>query len=378
MSDNPTPPDSSVIERYEAAEVPYAITAIGPLSYDAKHNSVALKNVVQDVANAVEQAQGANTASSLREQLQQAASTVQPVQRPGSWCVLTDGQAWEALLLPEPFPSRTVEGHRYYVRPLIQAAVGHGAFLLLALAQGHVALYRIFGEQMQRVHVDDLPGSLTDVVGGEVDGGTLQHHINTPAGGQYHGQGKGEDDVDAEQAQFVRAVDKAINDDIALREEPLMVAAVEELAALYRRHSEHPNLMEAEIHLSPDQTREDELRQAALDAFENWRRQDTRQFLEELEEQHDHALWQAGDVVRAAQEGRIETLVAVTDDTLWGRFDAESWNVEEHGERRDDSDDLVDVAMRAAWRQGGRVRTLDRDAAADSSMKGPLAARLRY
>lgn len=51
--------------------------------------------------------------------------------------------------------------------------------------------------------------------------------------------------------------------------------------------------------------------------------------------------------------------------------------MELHDEPRPRSRDLMDVAMRAAWRQGGRIRTLSKNACLQI-VSGPLLARLRY
>ncbi len=226
---------------------------------------------------------------------------------------------------------------------------------------------------MSRVHVDGLPGALTDVVGHEVEGDILKHHVAGDA--QFHGQGKGDDDRVRELEQFLQAVDRAIVDDARTREQPLMIAAVDELAARFRQLSEHEHVLSEGVTLSPDQTREEELRAAACDAFARWREQDNLAFREALHEvKRNLTVDDPQDVVRAAEEGRVDSLLAGRDQWLWGRFDPEAWTVELHGDRRADSRDLVDTAMRATWRHGGRIRVVDDSTA----MAGPMEARLRY
>jgi hypothetical protein len=374
MTDQPTPPDRELIDRYEAAECRHAVTGVTPLSYDGPKNLIHIKNQIHNVCRAVQSRLSKPAADDLRARLDQTAQRIRGIQRPASWCVLTDGSTIESLLLPERFAERLVEGRRYYVRPLIQAAIAHEAFLLLALSQGDVRLYRMRGEQMDEVRLDGLPGSLTDVVGHEVEQQALQHH--TAGGAIFHAQGKGRDDRGPEIERFVQAVDRALNDDLTLRDEPLMVAAVDKLDALFRQHTQHRPVLDAPVRLSPDQTSIEDLRTAALEAIASWRHAEAEKFVESLREDVHHTAVDIDDIVRAAIEGRVDTLVVAGDEPLWGRFDPATWAVERHDRRVDASEDLIDTAMRAAWRQGGRIRLAD--PAQLGSATGPLMARLRF
>jgi hypothetical protein len=373
MTHQPTPPDRKLIEQYEALECSHAVTSITPLSYDGPKNQVRIKNQIHNVARAVELRRG-GPANDLRARLDDAAQEIRTMQRPASWCVLTDGSTVESLLLPERFPERLVEGVRYYVRPLIQSAVARDAFLVLALSQGDVRLYRVHGEQMVEVKVENLPGSLTDVVGHEVEPQALQHH--TAGGAIFHAQGKGRDDRDPELDQFIQAVDGAITDDLTLRDEYLMVAAVEKLDALFRQLSRHRFVLDAAVRLSPDQTSIEELRAAARAAFSKWRRDEAQTLIETLREDLHNTADGIDDIVRASIEGRVDTLVVGGDDPLWGRFDPDTWRVEQHDRRVPSSEDLIDTAIRATWRQSGHVRLVDREQLGSATT--PLMARLRF
>ena len=224
---------------------------------------------------------------------------------------------------------------------------------------------------MTEVPLDTLPGSLQDVVGHELDGGTLQQH--TSGGSRFHGQGKGKDDREPELERFVRAVDEALAGDPRLREQPLLIAAVEEVASMYRHVSEHRHLLDEQVTLSPGRTSDEDVRLAACDAFDRWRRRDDASFIERLREE-EHGVWSndSRDIVLAAEEGRIDTLLVSPDLELWGRFDPDAWTVETHEAWSTGDRELVDGAMRAVWRQSGHIRVIDTGAAE------PLQARLRY
>jgi hypothetical protein len=373
MSNQPTPPDRPFIERIEALQLEHAVTATTPLSQDAQKNRVRIKNQIQHVVRVVEQRHGKRVAADLRARLEEEAAVIRPLARPAGWCVLTDGVMVESVLLPEPFPERLVEGTRYYVRPLIQAAAAHHECLVLALSQGEVRLHRLCDEQLVEVQVDGLPSSLTDVVGHEVEQQALQHH--TAGGAIYHAQGKGNDDRGPEVERFLQAVDRAISGNRDLRDELLLVAAVEKLDALFRQLTQHRFVIDASVRLSPNQTSTEDLRTAAVEAFAKWRHEDAERFFAGLQEEGNIAS-EVGTVVRASIEGRVDTLIAERDQPLWGRFDEANWQVELHDAHQAASHDLIDVAMRATWRQSGHIRIVDREQHPD--VPAPLMARLRF
>jgi hypothetical protein len=374
MTNQPTAPDPDLIRRLEAAELEHAVTAITPLSHDGPKNQVRIKNQIHNVSRAIEQHFGKRAVADLHDRLQRIAGGIRQLQRPASWCVMTDGTTVESLVLPERFGERLIEGTRYYVRPLIESAAAHERFLLLAISQGDVRLHRVDGERMTEVQVDGLPGALTDVVGHEVEQQALQHH--TAGRAIFHAQGKGHDDRGAELVRFLQAIDQAINEDQGLRDEPLMIAAVERVDALFRQISQHRALVRPSVRLSPDQTSIEDLRQGALEAAATWRRERTQALLEALAEDPRRTTADPGEIIRASIEGRVDTLIVEDDDTsLWGSFDADSRHVDLHEERQPDSEDLIDTAIRATWRQSGHVCVAG---GARQDPSRPLMALLRF
>jgi hypothetical protein len=373
MTNQPTPPDRALIERCEAWRGEHAVSGITPLTHDPQKNRVRIKNQIQHVAKAIEQ-RGGKRSGDLRARLDEAAGEARSLNRPASWCVLTDGDMLESLLLPEPFPERLIEDTRFYVRPLIQAAAAHAECLVLALSQGEVRLFRLAGEQLHELQVDALPSSLSDVVGHEVEEQALQHH--TAGRGIFHAQGKGHDDRGPELEQFLHAVDRALVADQALRSESLLIAAVEKLDASYRQITQHRFVLDVPVRLSPNQTSVEDLRAAAMQAFAKSRADEAERFFEALREDANHTTTELAAIVRASVEGRVDTLIAEREQPLWGRFDESTWSVAVHDQREPDSRDLIDVAMRSTWAQSGHIRVVTRDQ--HPHMDLPLTARLRF
>jgi len=351
MSIQPIPPDPNTIERIEALRARHAVTALTPLGDDADHNRARLGELVHAVAETVSSFTDRDQCRWLRERLEREAADIRPVPRPGAWFVATDGADHETLVLPETFAPIVFHDRHYYVRPLIQAAATHGEFLLLALSLSGVTLYRLSGERMQRLTSPTLPGAPLSAAGSSANG----HDPGTAA-------------VEG----FLQAVSTALCDDISLHEQYVMIAAEAELAEHFRAISTHPHLLPPTVPLSPDRIAEDRLRRAAQDAYEQWRRAETLRFVEGLWEHPQTATRDPEEVIEAARGGRIDTLIAARQGHLWGRLDTDGQGIELHAARQPDSSELVDAAMRAAWRHGGRIRIADPD-----DLAVPLMARLR-
>jgi hypothetical protein len=81
------------------------------------------------------------------------------------------------------------------------------------------------------------------------------------------------------------------------------------------------------------------------------------------------------ETVHAACDGAIGNLFVPVGKTVWGRFNAESREVEMHDERQPGDEDLLDVAALEVLANGGVVWTLQPE---EFPTLSGLAATLRY
>jgi len=79
--------------------------------------------------------------------------------------------------------------------------------------------------------------------------------------------------------------------------------------------------------------------------------------------------------VRAAHQGRVETLFVALDVERWGRFDAQSGAVMLHDQAAPDNEDLLGLAVIFTLRGRGAVYAVPSGEVPDG---GPAAAILRY
>lgn len=80
------------------------------------------------------------------------------------------------------------------------------------------------------------------------------------------------------------------------------------------------------------------------------------------------------EILGAATEGRVDTVVVAEDETLWGRFEPGQALVA-HGKPGPDDEDLLNQAALLTLRNGGRAFALPRERL---PRQVPAAATLRF
>jgi hypothetical protein len=80
-------------------------------------------------------------------------------------------------------------------------------------------------------------------------------------------------------------------------------------------------------------------------------------------------------VLKAAANGRVDTLFIDTQSELWGSFDPSTQKIELHATRKDSSDDMLEFAARETLRHAGLALALDAD---KMPAKTSVAALLRW
>ena len=137
---------------------------------------------------------------------------------------------------------------------------------------------------------------------------------------------------------------------------PVIVAAVNELAAAYQ-HDAHHRVASHVIAGNPDDLDLSELRERAADVIEASRTEK----MGELEHRWNESLGRKTatkgiiDTVIAAHLGRVETLLVGDTTPIWGTFDPAEVEVVVYDERGDDHRNLVDDSIRATLQHGGKI-----------------------
>ncbi len=268
--------------------------------------------------------------------------------------------------VPYPVDARAEVDQRPHLQPLLPALELGGAFHVLALSQGQVRLLRCTRSAVERLDLADagIPASLDEAVAADdADPPHLDHRAASAGGDRQVFHGHGGSEHDSKQVEkFLRAVVRGVDRLLANAKAPLVLAAVEELAAGFRARTRLPTLAGPFISGSPDERRDEELRDAAWPIVEDVLRAPVHRAIEQHRAKQGTGLALADlpEVLMAASMGRVGTLLVRRGAQRWGRFVPGEGLQAEHDEPTGPHDeDLVALAVATTLLHGGDAFYLD-------------------
>lgn len=278
-------------------------------------------------------------------------------------------------------------GHRFHVRPVLDAAADDRHCIVLALGLGGVRLYECDMHSIQDVDLPSVPASLRDSLRFDVFEEHRQFHTGSARRGagrgaavQIHGQGGSSDRSNAKKKilEYFRQVASGIMVELAGRMDPLVLVGLPHLVGLYREANHYPFLADDVVLTDPETLDPGALRDRVVGVLAPGLRARRDELLEQFGTLKSMSPGRTAaaidDILSAASAGRVETLIAARGRRAWGRYGGAD-RTEVHSDRQVGDEDLVD---RAAWltiRHGGDYRPVEPDMVPGG---GPAAALLRY
>ena len=266
--------------------------------------------------------------------------------RDGLAVLAADGRA-RVFVLQRPVPPLASVGPRFHALPLLRIAAALERFHALLLTSREARVFEgtcwIDPRGATAGRLDPLPlvprpGALarsTLVREDIVDVETFQpHRVQRGMGieGIVHGgAGTKRDDVDADTAIFLAAVDGIVHDQVSRPAGlPLFLVAAPRLAASFRGLARNPLLAEAHVAADPHLMTEEKILAALEPLFVAARGAQVARLVHGFAQARDRGLAQGdfSDVARAAVAGRVATLLVEADRFEPGRFDRDSGAVE--------------------------------------------------
>jgi hypothetical protein len=298
---------------------------------------------------------------------------------------LADGFS-QIYRLPLSFPQLVVVANRFMIKPLLPLLAGDGRFLILALSQNAVRLFRATRYSLQEVtELPGVPANLDEVLQYDEAHKELQFFAGAAspgAGGRraavFYSSGGSEQSYKKEALlRYCQQIDTGLHSLLRHENVPLVVAAVDYLVAIYRQANHYPHLLSQAILGSPDRFTPDELRHKAWAIVEPHLRLAQAQAIDHFWRvaKKGQASGHLQKIVPAAYAGRVATLFTAVDQQQWGHFDSQSGEVQLHETAEPSDEELLDLAAYYTLRAGGIVYALP---AADMPGEVSLAAIFRY
>lgn len=262
-----------------------------------------------------------------------------------------------------PLPELAVVAESFHTKPLRRLLQTADRYQVLGLTRDAIRLFE--GNRDALDEIDPAPGvprTLTDALGEEL---TEPHSTVASYGGgagaggaMHHGHGGKSPEVEIDDERFFRAVARAVTEHHSQPSGlPLVLAALPEHQAVFRRVSHNPALLEAGITTNPDALSVEELREQAWEVFEPQYHARLKALKEEAAYASSKKL--GGDdlteVATAAVAGRIQTLILEAGRRLPGRLDSTTGDVTRGKLDDPQTDDLLDDLADLVSEMGGEV-----------------------
>lgn len=364
-------PSRSEVERLIAVRDPACVSIYVPTSVitrDAQAARIELKNLTATAVTQLEAAQAdARAVAGVREGLGDLVDdddfwTVQA----RSLAVFASSAGVRTFRLPNRLASGVEVADRFYLKPLLRAVTFPQAAFVLALAAGSVRLVEVAREGPP--FTVDVPGLPTDAASAA---GKASIADRSPVGRIQGAEGQ-----KVRLRQYARKVDQALRGVLTGLEQPLILAATEPLASIYRAVNSYPHLAEPAIPGNPEEATVEQLAVAARTVLDQLYARELSAIRDLFEQRFEQgrASSDVATVARAATQGAVDTVLVDIDEKVPGFVDEETGAVTF---APDDaaSYGVVDETVRRVLLSGGRVLAVRRS---DVPGGGPIAAILRY
>jgi len=343
--------------------------ATTPVTQEAEASRIEFKNLVADAVGQVEAAgAGHRIVSELREALGELVEDEQFwAEQARSLAVFASPGRLRTFRLPNRLGSAVEVGDRFYVKPLLRALTFPQTAFVLALAAGGARLIEVTNDGPAfTVPVPDMPSDAASAAGKA-----------SIADRSQIGRMQGSEGQKVRLRQYAHKVDQALRHVLTGLELPLILAATEPIAAIYRSLCTYPHLVDASLPGNPEEQSDEQLAAAARTVLDQLYARELEELRAsvELEASRERASTDVATVARAATFGAVATAIVDIEAKVPGTVDEESGVV-----TRDDADDaasygVVDEIARRVLHNGGRVLAVRSDEVPGG---GAVAALLRY
>jgi hypothetical protein len=365
-------PSRTEIEKLAAYRGAPAVTIYvrtTPLTQDAKADRIELKNLLK---TAVSQLDAAGADKRGVRSIEAAVEAI--IEDDDFWAVqanslaifATDGRI-QSFRLPNKLANTVEVSDRFHLKPLLRAVTFPHHAYVLAIGVGSVRLVEVSAElPPHAVQVPGLPRSLKDALG-------RRSHTAKDGPGR-SGESTSEH---ATFTRYARAVDLALRGILKGESAPLLIAATEPMASIFRNASSYPHVAAQVISGSADDTADHVLAEAARKVLDEINAQEIARIADLFAARANdgRATTDIAQAARAATFGAVDTLIVDMDNTVSGFVDETTGAVTFDAAPDAVNYGVVDEIARRVLQTGGRVLSARR---ADVPRDADLAAILRY
>lgn len=272
------------------------------------------------------------------------------------------GDYFQTFKVPLDFREEVQVGRSFLITPLLPMITLEGTFCILALSQKKMRLLRATRESSHELAFEKAPKSMEEFKQYDLEEKSLSSYSGDRGRTMFHGWG--DDSVESDYVEnYLKQVENEVTSILRKRNDPLILAGVNEAVALYRKVNHYHRLMEQALTANPDPKSEAELRDEAWEVIRSY-------FLEnmysDLERYNDlKGTGKQSDnlsrIVESSHYGKVDTLFVCKGEQSWGWFDRDREVVHHGTENGSGGYDLINEAAIRTLSQGGDVYALERE-----------------
>lgn len=333
-------------------------------SRDRRQDPIRLKNLLND-ADAQLRDKGLGEAE-VKELL---ASARRLIEDTNFWKYQSDGLAlflargtFHHYRLPLGFEELAVVTDHFHLKPLLPLIQEDGRFYLLALSQNSARVFQGSRLSLSELDVAGMPSSLAEALRFDDPEVSLQFRqkgaeTGTDRAAIYHGHGAGADDRKKRLLRYFQQIDRGLQELLADQHAPLVLAAVDYYLPIYREAARHRWLLDECVSGNPEDVSIADLHTRAWQIAEKEFSRSRQEAQEKLGQalSNNKGSQALKEIVRAAHQGRVDTLFVRRDEQMWGTFDPDSMSVHVHQEQQAGDKDLLDLAALQTFLMDGTV-----------------------
>lgn len=282
--------------------------------------------------------------------------------------------------LPIAAEELVIVGSCFHIAPLLPLFEGADGFYVLALSARKTRLFRADRHSICEVADTGLPqGVETTVAATDYQQTVHGNPVSSVRGGRAGNTGGepgavparqiiGDSPEEVRKGEMLHYLEKlaaAFDEKCAMLQSPVIVAGGPEIIGNFRPRSACRSLWPEMLEVNPDSLDLAELHRRAWALIEpklTGRLEAVIDRFNGLYEDHSsRASLNPTEIVTAAWNGRMDTLILAEGQHLWGRFDEAGQQVVVRPEPEARDDDLLDIAARQTLLNGGDVRIVSRD-----------------
>lgn len=275
--------------------------------------------------------------------------------------VLAASDFFRVYTLHRSVAERVVVSDTFHTKPLMRIVQSADRYQVLSVTRREARFFEGNRDALAEVELaEGVPRTVTDALGDEL----TEPHLTVASYGagvrgpaMHHGHGSRKDAVDIDTERFFRAVDRAVLGHHSVRSMPLILAALPESDAVFRKVSHNPHLADVGVGVSADAVSVDELRERCWRVLEPEYLGRLAGWVEAFGQSRSRELAtdDVADAAHAAAAGRVGRLLIEAERVVPGKLDRATGRIEHVDLDDADIDDLLDEVAELVLGKGGSV-----------------------